>query len=159
MYTASLKDCGIAVTALNITSWNYEDARAEVSKLLSESSHTTWDYDVIAAANDAMGLGAADALDEYCWKHHLRLKKRAPVLGTKVVGFDGLPSAVARLTRPESRFIATLAAGPRQIVDTVFTALCEDVWHADNAVVDVSLEERPLKTTENPSGHPADDES
>jgi ABC-type sugar transport system substrate-binding protein len=107
---------------IETNTWQYEEARAKVLEKLD--SPDAWNYDVIAAANDELALGAVSALDEYCGRNSVNLKSK--VLETKVVGYDGVPSAIRMIKQEGSRFMATISASPRKVVDTIFEIIRKD---------------------------------
>jgi len=144
LYQQQLNEYHLRHDSLSIESWDYDECRATVLNEL-QKRHDVWPYGVIAAANDNMAMGAADALDEYCDRH--KVSGKSMVLETKVVGYDGLPSAIARIRKPDNRFVATLAASPRSIVNTAFRVLCKD-HQAAGAEVEIPIRDEDLKTRE-----------
>jgi hypothetical protein len=90
-------------------------------------------------------MGAADALDAYCETFEVD-DESAAVRETKIVGYDGLPGAIDRIRKERNRFVATLAASPRKIVDKAFEVLCTEQELPFE--VDIDIEDKDLITKE-----------
>ena len=119
LYERLLKDNNLKYTPCEIPSWDEKDAYDRVIrelKLLNNSSP----YDVIAAANDDMAIGATKALLDFYGGDGKEIK-------TKVVGFDGLNSAKNMILKDKnSPFVATIADYPRSYALKAFSVLCKN---------------------------------
>lgn len=120
IYEDTLCQHGIVFKSRDISSWEMEDAKIAVMeelKMLYETSSNAI-YDVIATANDNMAAGAVEALHEYYEGNDFKPE-------IKVVGYDGLPTAIRMIKDRDSNFVATLAAHPRSFAQKIFEGLCK----------------------------------
>ncbi len=140
LYEQALHRHQLTFKPREIPSWDAEHARTVVREELQllKDNGTAAHYDVIAAANDNMAMGAVAALKDYCFENGVNIN-------TKVIGYDGLSSAISMINSGETPFVATVAANPRAYAVAAFQLLCKSYIGGHDAELKIPIDRADLK--------------
>lgn len=138
LYEQAMADYKFTFKSIEIESWDAAQAKTAVLNELEQIEE--WKhYDIIAAANDKMAIGAAAALREFSSKNRMDLP-------TKVIGFDGMVTAINMIKAADTPLIATIAATPRKYVSEVFSILSNPAHEPDGQTIMIPVDNPDLKT-------------
>ena len=118
----TLNQAGIKTQKLasTVANWNQESAKSAIESLFLKYANN---IEVIIANNDAMAIGAVEALQKYYYN------KGDPAKTIPVVGVDGIPAAKDLV---EKGFMAgTVAESPQNLAKALYTVGMNLVYNRD----------------------------